>query len=188
MINIKKIVKFISVSCIAFGLIFVGANLFPKNEKLLDLTEFNNSPEQPIRSEFCRVIRIIDGDTIVVNNGSKNEKVRFIGINTPETVDPKSPIERYGKEASAFTRRMLEGKKVRLEYDIQQRDKYLRLLAYVYLENGQMFNRMLVEEGYAQAMTVPPNIKYQQDFIRLERKARENNKGLWNSPPAPLLK
>lgn len=179
MINIKKIIKFVSVGCIVSGLIFAGINQLPKSKEKINLTLVNNSSKQPIKPEFFRVIRIIDGDTIIVNFDSKNEKVRFIGVNAPETVNPGRPVEKYGKEASAFTKKILEGKKVRLEFDVQYRDKYSRLLAYVYLEDGRMINRMLIEEGYAQVMTVPPNLKYQKDFIRFERKARENKKGLW---------
>jgi micrococcal nuclease len=81
--------------------------------------------------------RVVDGDTIILSNG---EKVRLIGVDTPETVRPNTPVEYYGKEASAFTKKMVEGKPVRLEYDWQQRDKYGRLLAYVYLMDGTFIN------------------------------------------------
>jgi len=176
---IKKIIKYVAVGSVVSGLLFAGLNQFPENKSSKNTTIVHNSHQQSNKSELLNVIRIVDGDTIVVNAGSKNEKVRFIGINTPETVKPGTPVQKYGKAASAFTKRMLEGKKVRLEFDVQHRDKYARLLAYVYLEDGRMINKILVEEGYAQVMTVPPNVNYQQEFIRLERKARENKKGLW---------
>ena len=126
--------------------------------------------------ELVKVDSVIDGDTFRLENG---EKVRLIGVDTPETVHPSKPVQYYGKEASEFTKRMLEGKKVRLEMDVQERDKYGRLLAYVYLEDGTFFNAELVKQGYAQAATYPPNVKYVELFIRLQKEARENNRGLW---------
>ncbi|MGE5328140.1 MAG: thermonuclease family protein [Deltaproteobacteria bacterium] len=135
--------------------------------------------QQSEKTGLIKVIRIVDGDTIVVNLNSKEEKVRLIGVDTPETVKPGTPVQKYGKEASNFTKNMLIDKKVKLEFDVQHRDKYARLLAYVYLEDGRMFNKILIEQGYAQVMTVPPNVKYQQAFIKLQRKAKENKKGLW---------
>lgn len=84
-----------------------------------------------------------------------------------------------GKLASNFTRRLVEGKRVRLVFDVQKRDRYGRLLAYVYLENGTFVNAKIVEEGYAQVMTVAPNVKYAEMFLKLEREARQKGKGLW---------
>ena len=86
--------------------------------------------------------RVVDGDTIILSNG---EKVRLIGVDTPETVRPNTPVEYYGKEASAFTKKMVEGKDVKLEYDWQQRDKYGRLLAYVYLMDGTFLNAWMLQ-------------------------------------------
>ena len=88
-----------------------------------------------------------------------------------------------GKEASSFTRKLVEGKKVRLEFDIERHDRYGRLLAYVYLEDGTFVNGRIVEEGYAQVMTIAPNVKYAQTFLRLEREAREKSKGFWKDNP-----
>ena len=85
----------------------------------------------------------------------------------------------YGPEASAFAKRELEGEEVRLELDVHKIDPYRRLLAYVYLPDGQMFNEVLVEEGYAQVATFPPNVKYQERFLKAQREAREANRGLW---------
>lgn len=86
-----------------------------------------------------------------------------------------------GKEASGFTRKLVESKKVRLEFDIERYDKYGRPLAYVYLEDGTFVNARIIEEGYAQVMTIAPNVKHAQTFLKLEREAREKNKGLWKS-------
>ena len=88
-----------------------------------------------------------------------------------------------GKLASGFTRRLVEGKRVRLVFDIQKRDRYGRLLAYVYLEDGTFVNGRIIEEGYAQVMTIAPNVKHVQTFLKLEREAREKRKGLWKDNP-----
>lgn len=125
-----------------------------------------------------RVLRVVDGDTIVIDYQGQEEKVRFIGVDTPETKHPEKGVEFYGKEAYAFTRKLLEGEKVSLRFDVQKRDKYGRILAYVY--KGDIFvNELLVKEGYARVLTVPPNIKYAEHFLGLERKAREEGRGLW---------
>jgi micrococcal nuclease len=95
--------------------------------------------------------RVIDGDTIVVSINGTKETVRLIGVDTPETVDPRSPVEPGGPEASAFTKKMVEGQMVRLEYDKQRRGKYGRLLAYVYLQDGTMLNTEIIRQGYGRA-------------------------------------
>src|SRR3990172_3236320 len=108
----------------------------------------------------CNVLRIADGDTFVCRFPDwKDEKIRLIGVNTPETSHQKKGVEYYGKKAKEFTKNTLSGKRVKLELDMQPRDRYGRLLAYVYLEDGTFFNALLVQEGYAQVMTVPPNVK-----------------------------
>lgn len=124
------------------------------------------------------VVRVVDGDTIEVMFQGKKEDVRLIGVDTPETVHPSKPVQPYGPEASAFTKSYLTGKQVGLEFDVEQRDKYGRLLAYVWIDN-QMFNRVLVKEGYAQVATFPPNVKYVDDFKELQKEAREAKRGLW---------
>jgi len=126
--------------------------------------------------DFYRVVRVIDGDTIELENG---RMVRLIGIDTPETVHPSKSVEYYGKEAGEFTRKMVEGKRIKLELDIQKQDKYNRLLAYVYLEDGTFLNAELVKQGYAKVSTYPPNVKYVDLFTKLQVEARENSRGLW---------
>ena len=103
-----------------------------------------------------KVARVIDGDTIELENG---ERVRYIGIDTPETKHPSKPVEYYRKEADSANQSLVEGKGVRLEFDIQERDQYGRLLAYVYVDDI-FVNAWLVENGYAQVMTIPPNVRY----------------------------
>jgi len=119
--------------------------------------------------------RVVDGDTIVLDG---NEKVRLIGVDTPETKDPRKPIQYFGKEASEFTKRMVEGKKVRLEYDWQRKDKYGRTLAYIYIEDGTFLNAEIIKQGYGHAYTRFP-FKYLEDFRQYERESRENQRGLW---------
>lgn len=133
-------------------------------------------------SSAVLVTRIIDGDTIVIEGG---QKVRYIGINTPETVHPTKPVECYGHEASNKNRELVEGKKVILEKDVSETDKYGRLLRYVYLPSGQtdesdiFVNDYLVKEGYANSSSFPPDVKYQDKFVNSEKEARGNNRGLW---------
>ncbi len=131
-------------------------------------------------STVVQVVRVTDGDTIqVCCIAGQREKVRYIGINTPETKHPSKGVEYFGKEASEANRKLVDGKSVSLEFDVQQRDRYKRLLAYVYLKDGTFVNAWLVERGYAQVMTVPPNVKYQELFLKLERQVREAKRGLW---------
>ncbi len=127
-----------------------------------------------------QVVRVIDGDTIqVCCIARKREKVRYIGINTPETKHPTKGVEYYGKEAAKANRKLVEDKTVILTFDVEQRDRYGRLLAYVFLEDGTFLNAWLVEHGFAQVMTVPPNVKHQELFLKLQREARDEGRGLW---------
>lgn len=119
--------------------------------------------------------RVVDGDTIKLSNG---ERVRLIGVDTPETKRPNKPVEYFGKEASAFTKKMVEGKNVRLTYDQQLRDEYGRLLAYVYLMDGTFLNAELIKQGYGNAYTRHP-FKYMDEFRQYEKEARKAKRGLW---------
>ena len=121
-----------------------------------------------------------DGDTFKIDYNGEEKKVRLIGIDTPESVSPnKKKNNNYGEEASNYTKQILEGKNIYLEFDVQETDKYGRLLAYVYLEDGTMYNKELLEKGYAQVVTYPPNVKYVEEFEAIQKKARENNVGFW---------
>ncbi len=119
---------------------------------------------------------VIDGDTIVLDG---NEIVRLIGIDTPETKDPRKPVQYYGRDAYEFTKRLVEGKKVRLAYDLNKEDKYGRTLAYVYLEDGTFLNAEVVKQGYGFAYRYFL-FKYFDEFKQYEREARENAIGLWS--------
>lgn len=132
----------------------------------------------------AQVVRIVDGDTIDVSIGGQTLRVRYIGINTPETVDPNRPVECMGKEASAANTQLVEGKRVRLEKDVSETDRFGRLLRYVYV--GDLFvNAELVRQGYAQVSTFPPDVKYQDLFLKLQTEARDAGRGLWRACSAP---
>jgi len=133
-------------------------------------------------STTVQVVRVIDGDTIqVCCVFGDRVRVSYIGIDTPETHHPMKGVEYYGKEAAEANRKLVGGKTVRLEFDVEQFDKYGRTLAFVYLEDGTFVNAWLVENGYAMVMTVPPNVKHQELFLKLQRKAKEDRRGLWKS-------
>jgi micrococcal nuclease len=126
-----------------------------------------------------RVERVVDGDTLVMGD---DERVRLIGVDTPETKKPGSPIECFGKAASALTERLVEGRAVQLELDVEERDRYGRLLAYVTRRSdGLDVNAELVRRGYATALTVPPNVRNADRYARLARQARRDGRGLWRA-------
>lgn len=138
---------------------------------------------------YFYVERAVDGDTLKLSGG---ERVRLIGVDTPE-IHESQKLERdiarsrkdaaailaMGREAAAFTRALVQGKKVKMEYDVKKRDRYGRTLGYVYLEDGTFVNAKILEEGYGQVLTIPPNVKYADYFLKLQRQAREAGKGLW---------
>jgi micrococcal nuclease len=147
----------------------------------LTLNEQQSTPSNAVgqanHDATVTVTRVIDGDTIDISPSVEGRsRVRLIGMDTSEVHFGTQP---YGPEASAFAKRQLEGEEVGLELDVQKIDPYGRLLAYAYLPEGQMFNETLVEEGYAQVATYPPNVKYQEHFLKAQREAREANRGLW---------
>jgi micrococcal nuclease len=130
---------------------------------------------------FMPVTRVVDGDTFWADNGtSKGLKVRLIGLDAPETrPSARKEVGYYGRESKEYLKQLLTGKRVRLEYDVAKYDQYHRTLAYVYLEDGTFVNAELLKGGYAVVLTIPPNVKYADEFLRLQRKARRQDKGLW---------
>lgn len=154
------------------------------SESLGALVDWDNQARTVlIKSDYNvkthKVVRVVDGDTVKVLFNGKEESLRLIGIDTPESVHPNSDKNSpEGIIASNYTKSKLEGKEVVLEFDVQERDQYGRLLAYLWLGNN-MFNKTLLEEGYALVSTYPPNVRYVNDFLKLEKVARENDKGLW---------
>jgi micrococcal nuclease len=138
--------------------------------------------DQGSSKNYYVVTKVSDGDTFWVEkeDGAK-EKVRLIGIDAPESRNTgQKKIGYFGKEAKNYLTKYLLNKKVRLETDVRPRDRYNRLLAYVYLENGTFLNAHLVKNGYAMVYTVPPNVKHADYFVKLQQEARKNKRGLWN--------
>ena len=132
------------------------------------------------------VVRVVDGDTVHVRLGDRVERVRYIGVNTPEVHHPTKGEEPGGRAAALVNRRLVAGKRVRLELDVQARDRYGRLLAYVWVRQDDgsevMVNAELVRLGYAQVMTIPPNVRYTNTFLAFQRQARDGHRGLWRQP------
>ena len=131
------------------------------------------------------VDRVVDGDTVIVRAGSRTLDVRLLGIDTPETVDPNRPVGCYGPEASAYTKHLLTGRRVRLVYDRQLHDVYGRWLAYIYLERHGLpdlfVNGRLVSAGYARTLSIPPNTAHATELAALERTAALAGRGLWSA-------
>lgn len=129
------------------------------------------------------VTRVVDGDTFKIDIGeAKDDTVRMLGVDTPETVKPGTPVQPYGKEASDYTKELLQNETVCLELDVQERDVYGRLLAYVYLRDGTFVNERLLREGYAQVLTIPPNVRFADRFLEVQQEARDAGRGLWGEP------
>jgi micrococcal nuclease len=130
-------------------------------------------------TEKARVERVVDGDTIVLSGG---ERVRYIGVDTPESVKPGTPVQCFAKAASHENQRLVGGERVRLRYDAERRDRYGRLLAYVYrARDGLFVNAELVRRGFATTLTIPPNVAHAADFRKLARNARTQGRGLWSA-------
>jgi micrococcal nuclease len=128
------------------------------------------------------VTRVVDGDTVHVRVSGQDETVRYIGIDTPESVKPGTPVECFAKAASAANERLVDGQQVRMSYDVERRDRYGRLLAYVYrTRDGAFVNAELVRQGYARTLTIPPNVRFAERFSALARDAREARRGLWRA-------
>jgi micrococcal nuclease len=135
----------------------------------------------PPRRNVALVTRVVDGDTARVRHHGRDVTIRFIGVDTPETVAPGQPVECYGPEASAFTTQRLSGRTIRLEFDVDRIDPYGRTLAYLWMPDGSMFNETLVRRGYATVGTYPPDTKYVGRFETAEGVARSAARGLWGA-------
>lgn len=151
---------------------------------------FFNEPKPALTQSNLRIVqRVVDGDTLVMQNG---ERIRLIGVDTPETKHPRKPVQHFGKEATAFTQAMVEGKQVRLEFDQanaaqghKDRTPQKRTLAYVFLENGLLLNAEIIKQGYGFAYTRFPFLRM-EEFRRLQREARNEGRGLWGTPSKDL--
>lgn len=168
----KCLPRFLAISLFillsALGLLLFGVN--------------QDKPESFIGSSGVLVTKVIDGDTIEIEGG---QKVRYLGVDTPETLDPRKPVQCFGKEAARKNKELVEGKRVILERDISETDKYGRLLRYAYLplESGELLfvNDYLIREGFAKVLTIPPDVKFAEQFLEAQRKAREESLGLWKT-------
>jgi micrococcal nuclease len=164
----KKLQKAIISFVIAVIAIYFG----------IDESSNGSSSSANIEGEY-QVVRVVDGDTLIILIDNVEERVRLIGIDTPESVHPDNKKNvPYGDIASDYTKSLVEDKAVELELDVQERDQYGRVLAYVYYK-GTMLNKTLLEKGHATVATYPPNVKYVDDFKTLEEEAKSNNRGLW---------
>ncbi|MCW2986848.1 MAG: thermonuclease family protein [Conexibacter sp.] len=145
-------------------------------------TRAGDDPAPSSSSGTATVVRVVDGDTIVADVGGREERVRYIGVDTPETVKPRTPVQCFGKKASAENHRLVEGERVRLVADAEARDRYGRLLAYVYRASDGLFvNAELVRGGYATPLTIAPNVRFADRFRTLAAQAREAGRGLWSA-------
>jgi micrococcal nuclease len=182
--------SFLAVVLVLLGFV-IGSNNTPTSDPTTPpelVQEINTEViEEPVvvtaPSQLYEVARVIDGDTLDVLMNGKVERLRLIGIDTPETVDPRKPVECFGREASDMTKAILTGQKVALESDPSQgeRDKYGRLLRYVMLEDGTNFNLLMIREGYAHEYTYGGAYKYQNTFKQAQKEAEARSAGLWGA-------
>lgn len=134
--------------------------------------------------QYFMVSKVVDGDTFWVDDGSeKGKKVRLIGVDAPETrSSSRKEVGYFGNESKVYLKSLLEGKQVRLDYDVDQTDRYGRTLAYVYLRDGTFINAELIKNGFAIVLTVSPNVRFADEFVALQREARDAQRGLWAKP------
>ena len=157
-----------------------------------DFSFFNDSVTQDSSGIIQGIVsRVVDGDTAVIRVNGEDRRVRFLGVDTPETVHPSKGVQPYGKEASNFTKETLTGRKVWLEYDKSPQDRYNRYLAYIWLSKPnkiddqtvrkEMFNAKLLADGYAKVMIIKPNTKYANLFNEIQNEAKKSKRGIWKS-------
>lgn len=168
--------------CVIFAVLAILIFLAWREKPLrLELPKLSNPFEKSaVPIGYYRVVSASDGDTIVVDMGGAQERIRMIGVDTPETHHPELPVQCFGEAAAKYTKDLLEGGAVRLEADTQStnRDRYQRLLRYVYTENGVLVNKRLIEDGYGFAYLGFPFDK-SEEFRLAEQEARKGSKGLW---------
>ena len=195
----KTFFLFIFLLCLSFGLIYKGIQEeFSSSRNIVQVSPIPlESPQKEVlgdqivessstanlEQEGFLVTKVIDGDTIEVLINNQKVRVRLIGVDTPETVDPNRPNGCFGKEASEITKQLLTGKKVFLEKDVSETDRYGRLLRYVYLpteEGKRIFvNDYLIRQGFGMVLTYPPDVKFSDQFLKAQQSAKEQNLGLW---------
>lgn len=161
---------------------------FPQLQTIFRIIPQTEKKEVKGDATIAKIVRIVDGDTIIVSFEGKEEKVRLIGVNTPESVDlpagkagPRRKIECFGKEAKEYVTNLLSGKSVSLQADVtqQDRDRYGRLLRYVFFADGRLVNQLIIQEGYAYEYTYDLPYQYQSEFKKAEGEAQASGRGLW---------
>lgn len=163
------------VAFLALGVLVAACTSTPRRDPVEPDTDRD-------RGARALVTRVIDGDTAEMLLDGREVDVRFIGIDTPESVTPDQPVECFGRRASAYTESRLGSRIVRLEFDVERRDRFGRTLAYVWV-GDELFNETLVAEGYAVVTTFPPNVRYVDRFVEAQRSARDAGSGLWGACP-----
>lgn len=197
MLRNSKLTVFGSLLIIILGFFILWFGLNPSHQTVLtqkapiptvnlqisETTESSLHSISGLGGDRALVTKVVDGDTIdVVIDGAKHT-VRLLGVDTPETVDPRKSVQCFGKEASNEAKRLLSGREVILQKDVSETDMYKRWLRFIYLplEDGNYLfvNDYLIREGFAKVLTIPPDVKYTEQFLDAQRQARENKKGLW---------
>lgn len=163
-LGMRKTETYVAVVLLSFLLLFCGV---PRE---------NASDENDSKYLTAKVKRVIDGDTIVLENG---DRVRYIGVDTPELRDSRKTVKEFAKRAKEANKKLVDREEIKIEFDVQKRDRYNRLLAYVYVDTI-FVNAWLVENGFARVMTVPPNVRYADLLRELQKKAERNEVGLWS--------
>lgn len=170
----KKIIKIVITVFTLFIFLLLQKYFLDKPKQKFDDIQIQ-------KTQKVKLVRVVDGDTLVLNIHGENKKIRLIGMNSPESVKPHSPIECFGKEASVHAKEILKNKNLSFTPDSSQgtRDRFGRLLAYVFM-NGKNFAEMMIADGYAYEYTYDKKYLYQSDFKKAEREARINERGLWS--------
>ena len=170
-----------SLTVIIVAIVIIGVLAFQYINHTGPFKQSGSDSEAPENTEKVHVERVVDGDTFVASDAHhKRLKVRLIGMDTPETVKPNTPVQPYGKEASNYSKKHLNQQDVYLEYDKEREDRYGRTLAYVWLDQHTMFNKELVEKGLAREKYFAPNGKYRDVFKRAEQQAKKEHRNIWS--------
>jgi micrococcal nuclease len=189
--SVKRIFSYIVAAVFVFLLVYTLVSEPGSLPKVLEMSEgevlsetisllVDEASPTPLTpsakdNEMVVVTRVVDGDTIEIEGG---QRVRYIGVDTPESKHPQKPVECFAKEATQRNKELVEGQQVRLEKDVNNTDRYGRLLRYLYVDDI-MINEQLVAEGFAQASAYPPDVKYQETFDRAQQIAQQEGRGLW---------
>lgn len=168
-LSVKSISAIIFLAVFLTG--FTACSCMPSRN-----VEFQSPYVEAEDGEWARVTKVVDGDTIYVEG---DRKIRYIGVDTPETKHPSKGLEPYGPQATEANRKLVEGQTVLLVKDVSETDRYGRLLRYIFLPDGTFVNLKLVEDGYARVATFPPDVNFTDLFLEAERKARAESRGLW---------